>query len=251
MTSNSDKQAQAKAQARAKAHAKIQAKKQAAAGKNVAGDRRPLTSRSTGWAHKATELLAGTSITPNQVSIAGMVFAAVAAFLFYISMHTGGWSRAIPWFLAALACQLRLLCNLLDGMLAVEAKRGSADGAAWNEFTDRYSDILILVGMGYAIGQPILGWAAACFSVLTAYTRELSKAINMGADFVGPMAKPHRMAAVTAATVLGAIASIMMAHDSTVPVLILSIGLWVITLGTLGTAIRRTYRLIEKLNANE
>jgi len=105
--------------------------------------------------------------------------------------------------------------------------------------------------MGYAVANPTLGWAAACFAVLTAYSRELGNAANMGADFIGPMAKQHRMAVVTAAAVLGAVASIVMPETSTVPTLILSAALWIIALGALGTAIRRNYRLLDKLNDAE
>jgi len=199
------------------------------------GDRRPLASRDTNWAHKATAMLAKTSIQPNQVSIGSIVFAGIAGLLFYVSGHVDPSYRWMLWLLAALACQFRLLCNLFDGMLAVEAGRKSADGLAWNEFPDRYADILIMIGIGYGIGFPSLGWAAACFSVLTAYTRELGNAVGAGADFIGPMAKQHRMAVITAASVLAAVTSFFDLHP-------------MIAVGALLTSIRRSHRLLNKLN---
>ena len=57
--------------------------------------------------------------------------------------------------------QLRLLCNMLDGMVAVEGGKGSRTGEIYNEVPDRIADPLLLVPAGYAIGLPYgveLGW---------------------------------------------------------------------------------------------
>jgi len=72
------------------------------------GDRRPLASRNTGWAHKATALLAKTNIQPNHISMGSMVFAAMAGALYFAGGQWGWAAQAILWALAALACQLRL-----------------------------------------------------------------------------------------------------------------------------------------------
>ena len=203
-------------------------------------DRRPLASRNTGWARKITTRLAQTSITPNQISMASMGAAAVAGLLFYMAGQTDGFLRVVGLLGAALFCQLRLVCNLLDGMVAVEAGKGSPDGPFWNEMPDRVSDILILVGIGYSIGQPDLGWAAGAFSVLTAYIRELGRASGQEADFCGPMAKPHRMALVTFAAVIAVFIS---AYP------IMEIALWLIVIGAILTSVRRSIHLIKRLNS--
>ena len=205
-------------------------------------DRRPLASRSTGWATAITQRLAKTSITPNQISIASMGAAAIAAALFYMAGQTDGAMRIIGLLGGALFCQLRLICNLLDGMVAVEAGKGSPDGAFWNEMPDRVSDIVILVGIGYGIGMPDLGWAAGAFAVLTAYVRELGRASGQAADFSGPMAKPHRMATVTIAAFIAVFAPLWGSSNQ-----VLMIALWVIAIGALITAIRRSARLVSQL----
>src|SRR5439155_982956 len=104
-----------------------------------------------------------------------------------------------------------LLCNLLDGMVAIEGGLQSKSGDVFNEVPDRVSDALILVGAGYATAPALglawagaLGSAAALLAVLTAYVRALGAALGTGQDFRGPMAKPHRMAALTAACLAGA-----------------------------------------------
>ena len=102
-------------------------------------NRRPLASRQSAWATRITRWLAGTSVTPNQISIASMVAALGAGAAFWAAGGSTGWGRALLLVLAACLCQLRLLCNLLDGMIAVEAGRGGPDGGFWNEFTDHIS----------------------------------------------------------------------------------------------------------------
>ncbi len=205
-------------------------------------NRRPLASRDTGWAAALTRGLAATSVTPNQISIGSMVFALVAFLAFWGSAHADGAGRIALLVAAAAGIQLRLLCNLLDGMVAVEAGKGAPDGPFWNEFPDRVADILILVGAGLAAGIPVLGWAAAAMAVLTAYVRELGRACGAPADFSGPMAKPHRMAAITAAA-LGATVEPLWGNSISV----LEFGLWVVVFGAALTAMRRAATLVRHL----
>ena len=64
-------------------------------------NRRPLASRQTGWAARVTRWLAGTTITPNQISIAGMMAAAGAGAAFWAAGGVAGWGRALLLVLAA------------------------------------------------------------------------------------------------------------------------------------------------------
>ncbi len=72
---------------------------------------------------------------------------------------------ALPWFLAAVGIQLRLVCNLMDGMLAVEGGLKTANGDLFNEFPDRIADVAILAALGQAGGTPLsvrwAGWPPA------------------------------------------------------------------------------------------
>ena len=88
---------------------------------------------------------------------------------------------------------LRLLCNLFDGMVAVEGGKQSAIGSLYNEFPDHVADSLLIVGLGYAIGQSDLGWFAALAAALTAYVRVFGGSLGLTQSFMGPMAKQHRM----------------------------------------------------------
>ena len=207
-------------------------------------NRRPLASRDSGWAHTIARRLSTASVTPNQISMASMVMAAVAGLAFWqAGMATGG-SRVALLLVAALFCQFRLLCNLFDGMVAIEGGKQAPDGPFWNEFPDRVADILIFVGVGYGVGQPTLGWATAAFAVLTAYTRELGRNCGLPADFSGPMAKQHRMAVITAAAVLSLAEPLWSGHNQ-----ILTGALWLIAVGAAVTAIRRASNIVRNLRA--
>lgn len=202
-------------------------------------NRRPLSSRDTGWAQGIARRLAATRITPNQISIVGMIAALVGGAAFWAAGMDPRW----PWLLlGALGCQIRLLCNLFDGMVAIEAKRAAPDGGFWNEFPDRVSDLLILLGVGLGLDAPALGWAAATFAFLTAYVRELGVTCGARADFAGPMAKQHRMAIITGAALLSLAEPLWHGRGE-----VLTAALWIVSTGTAITAARRAWRLVHHL----
>ena len=209
------------------------------------GDRRPLASRNTRWAQAIARRLASMNVTPNRISQASMLAAAFAGLAFWLTGETQDGVRVALFVAAALFCQLRLLCNLFDGMVAVEGGKGEADGPFWNEFPDRVADVLIFVGAGYGIGAPALGFAAAAFAVLTAYVRELGRANGAPSDFSGPMAKQHRMATITLAAVLSAFEGLWLGDGE-----ILWAALLLISIGAALTALLRARRQIAWLRHN-
>lgn len=174
--------------------------------------RRPIPQRGAAWAVAIAQWLQRAGVRPNQVSLLGVGFAAFAACCFVAAGHGEGTQRAALLLAAAAAIPLRLLCNMLDGMLAVEGGLQTPAGELYNEMPDRIADLLFLAGAGYAIGNatwgPQLGWAAAAAALLTAYTRTLGVAAGAGQHFIGPMAKPRRMHVLFAAVILAALAAI-------------------------------------------
>lgn len=198
--------------------------------------RRPIAARNSGWAGRAARWLVRTDVTPNQISIASVGFAALAFGAFWASADVPALPRAALLIFGAMACQFRLICNLLDGMVAIEGGKKAPDGPFWNEAPDRLADGLILVGFGLAAGAPAHGWAAASLAILTAYLRELGRAEGMAADFGGPLAKPQRMALVTGGAVLG----IIWPH-------LLFLTLVILIAGTALTAALRAQRLVRWL----
>jgi phosphatidylglycerophosphate synthase len=211
-------------------------------------NRRPIKSRGAGWAQASAAGLARLGATPDAISAGSVAFAALGGALLVGSSQSAGGLRAAMLVAAAACVQGRLICNLLDGMVAVEHGRGSPAGPIWNELPDRIADLLLLVGAGYAgalMGQPWaepLGWLAGALAVLTAYVRELGRGLGQPADFSGPMAKPHRMATLTGASLLAAAEPLWGGRGQ-----VLALALAVICAGAAWTVARRVGRLARGL----
>jgi phosphatidylglycerophosphate synthase len=214
----------------------------------IAAPRRVLATRNAGWARALAQTLATNGVRPNAVSVAGVGFALASGAAFYLSSGFADGSRAALLLAAAAAIQLRLLCNLLDGMLAVEEGLKSRTGEIFNDLPDRVADVLILVGAGYAVRElaygATLGWAAAVAAVFTAYVRVLGGSLGLTQHFTGPMAKQHRMFALTVVTLLAAIEALLDTPSRAIPA-----GLAVIVIGSVATAVRRTWRVLEEADA--
>ncbi len=165
--------------------------------------RRPLKTRGRAWARALAAWLARLHVLPNAVSVMSIGWAALAAGALLMWPHAEGWCRPALLIVAAVGMQLRLLCNMLDGMIAVEGGLRSPMGDLFNEVPDRISDSIILIAAGYALsGLPVaeaLGWAAALLAMFTAYIRALGATLGLPGCFHGPLAKPQRMALLTIA----------------------------------------------------
>ena len=200
--------------------------------------RRPIAARGQGWAKALSSVLARCAITPNQISVLSVVFAGAGAAVLV-------WKPTLVGFFACAACvQLRLLCNLLDGMVAVEGGKQTPTGTLYNEFPDRIADSLLLVGLGTAAGQSWLGWLGALLAALTAYVRVTGGSLGLRQDFRGPMAKQHRMAVLTVACVVAAGLDLR-AYQSAGP--ILEAAAWTIAVGCLLTCVARTLAIARLL----
>ena len=166
--------------------------------------RRPLKSRDLPFFKHLAASLAQAGVSPNAISFSSMVFGAAAGVMLAATSALQGWAVNAAWLLSTVFIQLRLVANLLDGMVAVEGKRGGPTGDLWNEAPDRVADAAIFIGAGYAVGSlPLLGFAAALMAVFVAYVRALGASVGAGQIFIGPMAKPQRMFAMTVMSFLG------------------------------------------------
>jgi phosphatidylglycerophosphate synthase len=210
--------------------------------------RRPLASRSTRWAAYLASAAVRAGITADGISLLSLVFAA-------------GGAAALIWLPApanllvcAVGIQLRLLCNLLDGMVAIEGGKKSKVGVLYNEVPDRLADSLFIVALGYAIGEPWLGWLGALAAAVTAYIRVLGGTFGLAQDFRGPMAKQHRMAVMTVGC-LFAIFEFYFFNDTgfdtrgTSGLLVLRIAAWVIAIGAVLTCGTRIHAIAQQLRA--
>jgi len=209
--------------------------------------RRILATREAGWARRLARGLGRAGVRPNAVSVAGVVFALVACGAFCLVPNLGPAARAGALLTAAAAIQLRLLCNLLDGMLAVEEGFETSTGDIYNDLPDRVADVFILAGAGYSIrflaAGTMLGWAAAVAALFTAYVRLLGGSLGVPQHFIGPMAKQHRMFTLTIATLLAG-------GETTLgmPPRVMRLALGVIVAGSIVTCCRRTLRIAREVD---
>ena len=187
-------------------------------------------------------------VEPNQISVASVAFAAGGAACLAALPHAGDAGKLSLLAAAAALVQLRLLSNLMDGMVAIEGGRQSPTGSLFNEIPDRLADAVLLVGAGYAVTWiswgDALGWAAATGAVLTAYVRLLGGSLGVTQHFCGPMAKPHRMAVLTAACLLSMV-EVAYGYEGRV----LAVALGLIVAGSLVTFARRTRLIASELSA--
>jgi phosphatidylglycerophosphate synthase len=160
--------------------------------------RRPLKTRDWPFFKNLAAWLARSGATPNGISFASILFGCAAGASLAATAYVDGWALRACAFAGAAFIQLRLIANLLDGMVAVEGRKGGPTGDLWNEAPDRVSDAAIFIGAGYAAGScPLLGMTAALVAVFVAYIRALGASVGAGQIFLGPMAKPHRMFVMT------------------------------------------------------
>jgi phosphatidylglycerophosphate synthase len=135
---------------------------------------------------------------------------------------------------------------MLDGLVAIEGGRKTVYGEIFNDMPDRFADTVILVGAGYGISDFTwgheLGWLAALLAVTTAYIRLLGGSMGVPQHFLGPMAKPHRMALLTAACVFSAFENYFGLRGHTV-----AFALLLMAAGMIVTCIRRTMRIVADL----
>lgn len=202
-------------------------------------NRRPIKTRSAKWALTFTHFLLRINLGPNKISLLSILFAVIGAVALCADQGMVGSLLCIA------GIQLRLLCNLFDGMVAIEGGRQSPVGALYNEFPDRIADSVLLIALGYAAGLIGVGWLAALAAALTAYVRVFGGSLGLKQGFQGPMAKQHRMAVMTIALIANIIESqIVGSHYS------LSIALAAIAIGSIVTCVNRTLTIAKQLEIN-
>jgi phosphatidylglycerophosphate synthase len=207
-------------------------------------NRRELATRKVQFFQKLAKFCVGTGLKPNHVSVLSAVFGFVAGVGFFLANYRGS-----AWYLllAGAGIQLRLLCNMIDGLMAVENGLKTPTGELFNDVPDRISDAFIIVGFGLSAPSgwtAILGFVAALGAVMTAYVRVLGASMGAGHFFSGPMAKQHRMFLLTVACIAWAVENGMYQHSKYT----VFYTLWIIVAGTFVTCWRRLAFISKKLN---
>jgi phosphatidylglycerophosphate synthase len=206
-------------------------------------ERRPIATRATRWARRLAAGVARSGLSANAISVLGAAYAVVAGAALLLS---DGPAWRLFLLVAAAGIQLRLLCNMLDGMVAVEHGRATPVGALYNDVPDRIADTVILVCAGHAVAagpwNATLGWACAVMAMFTAFVRVLGGALGTPQFFFGPQSKSQRMAVLTGGALLGAAMPTAAWAGRLV-----TLALLVILLGSTVTVVRRVLRIAREL----
>lgn len=213
---------------------------------NEKRDRRPIRLRENNRVRALAYWLRRAGMRPNQISILSVLFAGLSGLCLIVSVTADPKWRIALLVTAAAFIPLRGLCNLCDGLMAVEGGLKTRSGEIFNDLPDRISDSLLLVAAGYSINGASLGrelgWAAALLAVMTAYVRVLGGCAGGSQQFCGPMAKTHRMELVLAACLIAALEAGMGWNPRG-----MTLALGSMIIGSVITIVRRTYRIVKEL----
>jgi archaetidylinositol phosphate synthase len=135
-------------------------------------------------------------IHPDAFTYGALVLSFVAAFAFL----KAGAHRA--WLWLVLPCVLvRLLLNLMDGLVARELGLADAWGEVKNEFGDRIADAAIFLGLGFGgFVDTRLAALALAFILCVSYLGILGKVIGGDRVYGGLFGKGDRMISLAAFT---------------------------------------------------
>jgi phosphatidylinositol phosphate synthase len=157
---------------------------------------------------------ARTGVHPNILSIAGLVLSGGSGFLYSQGR----------FFWAAWVVLLAGICDTLDGQIARQAKKNSPFGAFFDSTLDRYSDMLLFIGLAYYFsgGYPSSAseaqaqaspWTvvaivlAVAGSFMVSYTRARAEGLGLQCN-AGMMQRPERITLLIMGSLLGSIPAV-------------------------------------------
>jgi CDP-diacylglycerol--glycerol-3-phosphate 3-phosphatidyltransferase len=133
------------------------------------------------------------------LTISGFALALVAANFFRIDR----------FFWAGIFIILAGTCDVLDGRLARDTGKGSIYGALFDSTIDRYSEIIVFLGLAWYYYGPskatvMIILLAVAGSMMVSYTRARAEGLGLECK-VGIMQRQHRITLLAAGAILAAI----------------------------------------------
>ncbi|MFB6283896.1 MAG: CDP-alcohol phosphatidyltransferase family protein [Halobacteria archaeon] len=131
---------------------------------------------------------------PNQITAISLGLSALAAYLFYLA-------TPVAYIGAAVVVVVSGLLDVVDGELARKTGESTPAGDFLDHAFDRFSDVIIVVGVTAGVNQWMLGTFALTGVILTSYLGTQAQAVGAGRDYGGLMGRSDRFAIV----ILGAV----------------------------------------------
>jgi len=159
-----------------------------------------------GAADPVARLLLQAHVRPNQLTVVGLGVSAVAAQMFYLGRLR----------LAAALLAVAGLCDFFDGTLARLAGSESPYGAFLDSVVDRYSDLVVLLGivLYYERAEEAAGvfftMLTLLGTVMVSYTKARAQSIGLSCE-IGLMERPERMIVLIAGALFQLLTPAMLA----------------------------------------
>jgi CDP-diacylglycerol--glycerol-3-phosphate 3-phosphatidyltransferase len=164
-----------------------------------------FTTRFEAWVRRRAEALMSAvgrvPLTPNQVTVVGMVLTFVAAVIAaFGQLHWAGMVLIVAG-----------TCDILDGALARSTNKSYTYGAFLDSTLDRYSEGAIYLGLAayfISMGGPLQRWlvlatlAALAGSFLVSYVRARAQSLGFTCDS-GIFARPERVVVTVIGLIFG------------------------------------------------
>lgn len=176
-------------------------------------------------------------ITPNQVTVAGLVFTLIVAWLV-----GAGYVFAGGIVLAASS-----VTDIADGALARARNACSDYGAFFDSLLDRIGEAVVGIGIivyyvnhGHAMEGAMLVYLSVCGALMVSYAKARAEGLGIECN-VGFMARPERIVVTCAGLILFAFCGLW----------ILSASLWLLVVTTFFTTAQRLYHVFTATHPSE
>lgn len=156
-----------------------------------------LRKQGSKMAEPFAEVCSRAGISPNSLSVASLLFAVLAGFLFYFSKSL---SYGLP--LAAAMVAVSAALDGIDGTLA-RMVGATVRGDFLDHVLDRYADVFIVGGIifgGYSSME--VGIFALVGILLTSYLGTQAQAVNVGRYYGGVLGRADRLAMIFSVTLV-------------------------------------------------
>lgn len=125
-------------------------------------DRPALVTWAIGFGRRFVALVAGSGITPNQITVIGLVLVLFNCGLFL-------WSHNTLWFGSGLIAAL--LFDTLDGLVARHQGTSSLFGGYLDAIIDRYEEVAIYLAIAIVLDAWLVSFLILSGSMLTSYAK--------------------------------------------------------------------------------
>ena len=176
-------------------------------------------------------LLTKWGVSPNSISIAGLVITVLAALAF-----TAGYIR-----LGGVLILLGGLCDTFDGVIARSAGKATRYGAFFDSVIDRYSVLIMFFGIAahFVLIEDYLTsiviFLAMCGSIMVSYSRARAESLGFTAK-IGIMQRAERI--------------VLLGFGALIHITALKIAIWLVAILANLTALQRI-RHVSRQDANQ